>query len=86
MEQFIYDNTSIWVNRGFNKYYPEYKNDIKSLTGTILFFLFVVGGVYCLTLFSFQETIILSIFNNQITFELYCINIFIVIEHVFSFF
>ena len=65
------------------RYYPEYKRDIKSMTGTILVFLLVVGGLYCLTLLSFQETIISGVFNNQITFELYLINIAIVIGSVF---
>jgi O-antigen/teichoic acid export membrane protein len=68
---------------GLIRYYPEYKSDIKSMTGTILVFLLVVGGLYCLTLLSFQETIILGVFNNQITFELYLINISIVIGSMF---
>lgn len=68
---------------GLIRYYPDYKKDIKSLTGTILVFLMVVAFIYSLCLLSFRETIISRIFNDQINFELYLINILIVIGSMF---
>ena len=71
---------------GLLRFYPEYKNDIKSLTGTILAFLLLVGALYGLVMFSFQKTVISNVFNNAVSFELYLINIFIVIgSMLFSF-
>ena len=68
------------------RFYPEYKNDIKSLTGTILAFLLLVGTLYGLVMFSLQKTIISAVFNNATSFELYLTNIFIVIgSMLFSF-
>jgi len=71
---------------GLFRFYPEYKNDIRSLTGTILAFLLFVGALYGLVMFSLQKTVISNVFNNAVSFELYLINIFIVIgSMLFSF-
>lgn len=71
---------------GLLRFYPEYKKEIKLLTGTILAFLIIISVVYILSMFSLQGIIISSIFNNEISFELYLINIFIVIgSMLFSF-
>ena len=71
---------------GLFRFYPEYKNDIKPLTGTIFTFLLLIGALYGLVMFSFQKTIISDVFNNATSFELYLTNIFIVIgSMLFSF-
>ncbi len=71
---------------GLLRFYPDYKTEIKSLTGTILAFLLMISAVYFLSMFSLQGIIISSVFNNEINFELYLINIFIVIgSMLFSF-
>ena len=71
---------------GLFRFYPEYKKDIKALTGTILSFLLIVAVLYCLILFLLKNIIISSVFNNQTSFELYYINVLIVIgSMLFSF-
>ena len=71
---------------GLFRFYPEYKNNIKSLTGTILAFLLFIGALYGLVMFSFQKTIISDVFNNAVSIELYLTNILIVIgSMLFSF-
>ena len=42
---------------GLFRFYPEYKNDIRSLTGTILAFLLLIGALYGLVMFSLKETL-----------------------------
>lgn len=71
---------------GLFRFYPEYKNDIKSLTGTILAFLLLIGALYGLVMFSLQKIVISNVFNNAVSFELYLTNILIVIgSMLFSF-
>ena len=68
---------------GLFRFYPEYKERIKSLTGTILVFLLIVGAIYGITMFAMHKAIITNIFNNDTDKELYLINIFIVIGSMF---
>lgn len=68
---------------GLYRFYPDYKNDIRSLTGTILAFLLLVGILYGLIMFSLQKIIISNVFNNAASFVLYFTNIFIVIGSMF---
>ena len=72
---------------GLFRFYPEYKKDIKALTGTILSFLLIVAVLYCLILFLLKNIIISSVFNNQTSFSNYTtINVLIVIgSMLFSF-
>ena len=71
---------------GLFRFYPEYKNDIRPLTGTILAFLLLIGALYGLVMFSLKETVISNVFNNAVSIELYLTNILIVIgSMLFSF-
>jgi O-antigen/teichoic acid export membrane protein len=64
---------------GLLRFYPEYKTEIKSLTGTILAFLLLVGALYGLVMILLQKTVISNAFNNAVSLELYLTDIFIVI-------
>ena len=71
---------------GLFRFYPEYKNDIRSLAGTILAFLLLIGALYGLVMFSLKETVISNVFNNAVSIELYLTNVLIVIgSMLFSF-